>query len=63
MDPDKVKIIVNWQVLTCVADAQAFIGYWFWQLLPAIYQGFLKNYCSLSEPDWEGCPIYVDHNL
>lgn len=51
MDPDKVKIIVNWQVLTCVADAQAFIGYWFWQLLPAIYQGFLKNYCSLSEPD------------
>lgn len=44
MDPDKVKIIVNWQVLTCVADAQAFIGF------GNFYRRFIKDFSRIIAP-------------
>lgn len=44
MDPEKVKIIINWQSPTCVTDVQAFIGF------GNFYRRFIKDFSKIIAP-------------
>jgi hypothetical protein len=44
MDPDKIKIVVNWAGPTCVTDVQAFIGF------ANFYRRFIKDFSKIIGP-------------